>query len=117
MQATHTMERRPFLKAIEVALQNRAVKSYLVVGIAFKPGQSYCGNSPSLAFANQLRDMGLNVFILDPLVTKSEHTLLSQEEALDKLETGEIEMVVLGMRQWNVDFERLKKYRHISFIE
>ena len=116
MSATETTKNRPQAKAEEVVNEHPNAEKILVVGVAFKPGQSYCGNSPGLAMARALsRKHGKKVYILDPLVTECEFPLLSAQDAIDKLESKEIDLVCVAMKQQEINFELLNKFPLVSF--
>jgi nucleotide sugar dehydrogenase len=63
-------ELRPKQKAEMIIKEYKNMKNVLVVGAAFKPGETLLVNSPSVDLTQELIDNNVNVDIYDPLVVK-----------------------------------------------
>jgi nucleotide sugar dehydrogenase len=106
--ATKTTLERPVQKAQELVDKYENVHNVMVVGVAFKPGESITVNSPGAAFATALKDAhGKNVYVLDPLASSIDPTF--QYVTMDKVKNKEIDIVCVAMKQRGVDLEMLEK--------
>lgn len=105
--ATESTRQRPANKAAMFAKQHTG--RILVVGVAFKPGQSLTDNSPSLAFATALKDTN-EVYLYDPLVDRSRlasFDILYDEEFTKEVIEDQFEVVFVGMHQRGIDWSVL----------
>ena len=66
--AVKKSEQRPDKKAQQILVENKHSNNFLIVGAAFKPGESVITNSPSIELTKSLCKNGKNIFIYDPLV-------------------------------------------------
>lgn len=105
MQATHTTLKRPQQKAAELVQEYPIAQNILVVGVAFKPGESYTMNAPGLEFAKSLKnDHKKSVTILDPLVRNlTEFETVSFGGSILLIEQKIVDVVVIAMKQHRVD--------------
>ena len=107
--ATDVTLKRPEEKANQIEEEN-----VLVVGLAFKPGESYTMNSPGLDIANALVTNGKNVTVYDPLVdpeTKpvKHHKFLDNEDWNSEYIINNFDAVVVAIKQRDIDFTVLGK--------
>ena len=124
--ATETMRDRPAKLAWEIynersSILNKKSLRVLVIGVAFKPGQSVISCSPGLAFARAMKELGCKTLMYhDPLVAQSSIEWiprLSQENfrvsVIDKL----FDLVCVCMKQELVDFEILDQLKtaHVKY--
>ncbi len=84
----------------------------LVVGLAFKPGESYTMNSPGLNIANALVKNGKSVTVYDPLVDPAtkpvmHHTFLDTDNWTSDYISNNFEAVIVAIKQRCVDFDVL----------
>lgn len=109
MQATHTTLQRPQQKAQELVAKYPEATNFLVVGVAFKPGESYTMNAPGLEFAKALKNNHKKkVTILDPLVTSlKDFDTLSFGGSILCIEHKQFDIVVIAMKQHKVHFSAL----------
>ena len=70
--ALKTTESRPEQKALNIINNNKNIKKCLVIGAAFKPGQTLLANSSSIDLVNTFVNNGIDVTIYDPLIDKPE---------------------------------------------
>jgi nucleotide sugar dehydrogenase len=105
MQATHNTLQRPQQKAAELVHEHSDAQNILVVGVAFKPGESYTMNAPGLEFAKSLKnEHKKNVIILDPLVTNlKEFETVTFGGSILRIEQKQVDIVVIAMKQHKVD--------------
>lgn len=68
--STLSMENRPYQKAKQIVEMYPNAQNILVVGIAFKKGESVLTNSPSYELYKTLLKYGKNVKVYDPFVLK-----------------------------------------------
>lgn len=107
--ATHTTVDRPAKKASEIVSLNPCANTYLVVGLAFKKGESLTTNSPGLAFATALKNNhDKRVYGLDPVVQKGEIDCITFDEAMKKIKSKDIDIVCVAMKQTLIDYELLQ---------
>ncbi len=84
----------------------------LVVGLAFKPGESYTMNSPGLDIANALVKNGKSVTVYDPFVDPStkpvmHHKFLNTDNWSSDYISNNFEAVVVAIKQRDIDFNVL----------
>jgi nucleotide sugar dehydrogenase len=118
--ATKTTLARPVQKAQELVDKYENVHNVMVVGVAFKPGESITVNSPGATFATVLKDAhGKNVCVLDPLADATDPTFqyVSMDETVEKIKKKEIDIVCVAMKQWDVDLEMLERVCNESGVE
>lgn len=103
--ATDITLTRPQMKAVEFTGYN----NILVVGVAFKPGESYTMNSPGLAFATELAKLGKNVTIFDPLVScdLSNNMNMLPPSSWNKETLESYDAIVVTIKQVDVDMSVL----------
>ena len=109
MQATKTTLQRPQQKAEELVTKHPNVQNILVVGVAFKPGESYTMNAPGLEFAKALKnEHQKNVIILDPLVTSlKDFQTVTFGGSIIRIEQNEVDIVVIAMKQHMIDYSAI----------
>ena len=73
-RSVQLMEKRPRVKSNEI-IDNSTKQNILVIGLAFKPGETLTTNSPSIDMVKELLNNGHKVKIYDPLVYKSNKNL------------------------------------------
>lgn len=118
-EATQAMEDRPTTKALKIAETFPQVQKILVVGVAFKPGQSVCDHSPGLALAHRLLDLDKTVALYDPLVSQFppqfEWTLTAKNWNASYIEAN-FDLVFVAMEQRKVDWSVLSDARvHVLY--
>ncbi|TPX67388.1 hypothetical protein SpCBS45565_g03840 [Spizellomyces sp. 'palustris'] len=105
-QATLASAERPARKAREL-FDEYQPKRVLVIGMAFKPGQSVISYSPQEMFVRELQNIGVEVFFYDPLVEQSQIpycTKLSSADFQESFIEDEFDVVAVTMPQHKVDF-------------
>jgi nucleotide sugar dehydrogenase len=108
--ATETTIARPQTKAQELVNKYPNAQNILVIGVAFKPGETYTMNAPGLAFAKALKDVhNKNVDVHDPLVTRGaeDFTQVDFETAVSKVKNNEYDIVCVAMNQLHTDIHGL----------
>lgn len=108
--ATDASLNRPKNKANEI--MDRADK-VLVVGLAFKPGESYTMNSPGLDLANHLHSMNKNVTVYDPLVDPNNLSVrhlnfLKEEDWNSESIKSNFDAVVVAIKQHKINYDVLR---------
>jgi UDP-N-acetyl-D-mannosaminuronate dehydrogenase len=109
MQATKTTLARPQAKAQEIVDKYPNAQSILVVGVAFKPGESYTMNAPGLELAKALQSQhGKTVYIHDPLVTPIDgYTHLDEASVNDEIKNHTFDAVCIAMKQVGANIEHI----------
>lgn len=111
--ATKRMEERPSKLALGMLAKykkaSKQLQRILIVGIAFKPGQSVMSYSPSLNFARALMDQDRDVTVYDPLVQEQDITKrglksLSTEEFSQETLKDQFDLIAIMMRQHRINF-------------
>lgn len=108
--ATETTLARPQTKAQELVQKYPNAQNILVIGVAFKPGESYTMNAPGLAFAKALKDVhNKTVHVHDPLVTRGaeDFAQVDFETAVSKIKNNEYDAVCVAMNQLHTDIHCL----------
>lgn len=106
--ATHASLNRPYEKAKEIM---NCGHNILIVGLAFKPGESYTMNSPGLELAKCLKESGRNVHVYDPLVDKetTKMQFIDNDKWNVKYIDEHYDAVVVAIKQHDIDFNVLNK--------
>ena len=109
--ATDASLNRPRQKATEIV---KHADTVLVVGLAFKPGESYTMNSPGLDLANHLHMMGKEVVVYDPLVDPDNLTVrhlkfLSEHDWNTEYIKKHFQAVVIAIKQSKIDYNVLRE--------
>lgn len=91
-------------------------KKILVVGLAFKPGESYTMNSPGLEFANELIKMGKDVVVYDPLIDHeskpvSHLKFLDSEKWDSDYIIKNFTSIVIAIKQTKIDYNILNNIK------
>lgn len=108
--ATHTTCDRPARKAAEIVALHPCANTFMVVGLAFKKGESLTTNSPGLAFSMSLKNNhDKRVYGLDPFVSDSGIDSITYDEAIKKIRSREIDAVCIAMKQNDIEHDMLKK--------
>lgn len=125
--ATEKMWQRPVIvaKRLMDRLNKRLVHPrVLVVGIAFKPGQSLTTNAPGLILIQALQEMeGVKVQFADPLVEQDVVPYVSKLNEKTQWTSEHIESnfdaVVIAMKQTGLDLDIIKNSRVIveTFVQ
>lgn len=107
--ATSTALKRPETKAMEIG---QDADNILVVGLAFKPGESYTMNSPGLDMTNVLVKNGKNVVVFDPFVDPVSNPVkhlkfLDTDNWNSEFISNNFDAVVVAIKQRNIDFNVL----------
>ena len=99
--ATEFNERRPYNKASEIVQNYPTANTFLIIGCAFKQGESVTEHSPGLKLAEILqKEFMKKVLVHDPLVTQNEF------ENAD-LNNWIFDIVVIAVRQKCIDYDLL----------
>lgn len=137
-------ELRPKQKAEMIIKNNKNLKNVLVVGAAFKPGETLLVNSPSIELSNTLIENNINVDIYDPLVVQNkknyEHVFKNSNNNFSRYlfplsmfgnSTGNVkwikkeeytltdiiykyDCVIVTLKQNEIDWDILKKYECLN---
>jgi UDP-N-acetyl-D-mannosaminuronate dehydrogenase len=106
--ATKASEMRPIKKALDL-INDHKPQRVLVVGLAYKPGQSITYKSPSIPYVNTLLENGVDVHYYDPFVSyPSLPRLADKDFNIENLEAT-YDVVCVCMKQDKVDYDLLKK--------
>lgn len=95
----------------------------LVIGAAFKPGQSVISCSPTILFAERLKELEIACQYVDPLVPQTMVPAIAKfdEKAFNAAAIDEnFDIVVIGMKQTGLDYSQLNCLRHAqvkSFVD
>jgi nucleotide sugar dehydrogenase len=101
--ATAISEQRPIQKALDIVRQHNP-KRVLVVGLAYKPGQSITYKSPSIPYVNTLLENSVDVHYYDPLVSYPSLPRVSDIDFNAEHLNANYDMVCVCMKQPDVDY-------------
>lgn len=114
--ANDRMQARPATLADKlIADSGLARPRVLVIGQAFKPGQSVISCSPSIMFAEQIKSRGSEVAFVDPLVPASAVPQIPKMADADFTTAyidANFDSVVIGMKQVGLDYDVLQSLTH-----
>lgn len=103
--ATDVMCSRPSQKAVEFIKAFPSCNSIIVIGIAFKPGETLTVNSPAYMFAMDLRNIHQKiVYTCDPFVDAMDQYHITVDEVTGKIKQRQIDIVCIALKQSNIDF-------------
>jgi UDP-N-acetyl-D-mannosaminuronate dehydrogenase len=105
--ATKSSELRPVNKALEI-VNTYKPKRVLVIGMAYKPGQSITYKSPSIPYVNTLSEQGVDVHYYDPLVTYPSLARLADKDFTAEYLEATYDVICICMKQHKIDFSILK---------
>lgn len=119
LTATKMMKERPIVEAQKLLKTN--IKKILVVGIAFKPGESTTINSPGLSYANELLDNNVDVTLYDPLVVTKQFSdkfnyLKTENWNTDYIDNT-FDAVCVTIKQKNINMSVLDKCQKVKIIK
>jgi nucleotide sugar dehydrogenase len=103
--ATTTTHQRPLKKAEELCKLYPDIDNILVVGQAFKPGESLTIFSPAHIFTKELIKLGKNVTIYDPFIEEYSKFNWTLEEI------NKYPYIIIAMKQINIDYSLLENYK------
>jgi nucleotide sugar dehydrogenase len=106
--ATKASEMRPIKKALHL-IDNHKPQRVLVVGLAYKRGQSITYKSPSIPYVNTLLENGVDVHYYDPLVSYPSLPRLADKDFNIEYLEATYDVVCVCMKQDKVDYDVLKK--------
>jgi nucleotide sugar dehydrogenase len=129
-------EERPYKKAEQILSENKNINSILIIGAAFKPGESIITNSPSIDLAKALSQSGKKICIYDPLVVNkynvdtncnyvnsilnpfcSKHGEISwisdAEFTADNI-LNKMDVIIVCMKQYNINWDILCKVEKLG---
>jgi nucleotide sugar dehydrogenase len=129
-------EMRPEEKAKMILNDNKNVKNILVVGAAFKPGETLLTNSPAIGLSKTFIENGLDVYIHDPLVKnepnicETEYSYLSMlnpfslrkgsvywlkesDFTVDNI-LNSIDIIIICMKQHNINWDIIDKLERLD---
>jgi nucleotide sugar dehydrogenase len=104
--ATSQTENRPIKKATEIVNKHNPQK-VLVVGVAYKPGESITYCSPTIPFMNTLSEKGVTVEYYDPLVEYPGYTRISSNEWNPEYLNKIYDVICVCTKQTGIDFSVL----------
>lgn len=120
--ATNIMESRPFIHAMQLIDKYRP-KKILIVGIAFKPGQTTIAGSGSILFIKILLAHGIIIKYYDPLIGRIPSIESNMCCMMDPLEwttsyiDANYDVVAICIRQTNIDYSILEKVTKTQLID
>lgn len=123
MKATEITLNRPKREAQNLIKYNPKIKNVLVIGIAFKPGESTTVNSPGLDYANELMKSNINVTLYDPNVAiyqyilKKPFNILLQHQYTTSYIDSHFDTVCIAIKQINIDWTILQKCKCANIIK
>jgi nucleotide sugar dehydrogenase len=109
--STELMNNRPKKKAHELLHKYKNAENILICGIGFKKGESLLTNSPAFSLYNQLKALGKNVVVFDPIVQENPLNLskdicfVSNENLKQSLRKNDLVIVAHSYAN-----EEIKKY-------
>lgn len=113
MEATKITLNRPKNEARKLIQNYPNIKSVLVVGIAFKFGESLTTNSAGLSYAHELINNGISVTLYDPMVDMTQFTkifnILNENEFTTEYIDNNFNFVCVAIKQRNIDLSVLYK--------
>lgn len=109
LEAATTQTRyRPAKKACKVVSRYPHANAFVVIGAAFKPGESSTTNSPGLALYRELVQTHKKaVTLLDPFVSDASLPLVSSSETIQNIKSNAVDVVCVAMKQRNIDFDAI----------
>ena len=107
-ESTKKMEERPIEKATELISKYHPEK-VLVVGLGFKPGESFTVHSGALPFTQTLKDNGVVCHYYDPLVDSDICDKMPTENWCQHKLTKEYDAIAICTKQTGIDFSVLDK--------
>lgn len=117
--ATELMFQRPIKEAMKL-LRDAKIKKVLVVGIAFKTGESLTTNASGLAYAKELQKLNADTYIYDPLVRLDDPTVKRLKRIdnsnwnLEFLDTFDV--ICIAIKQRGIDYNILKGCKHAKIV-
>lgn len=132
-----TTEKRPYEKGIAILNENTNIKNVLIVGAAFKPGETLLSNSPAIGLATSFIENGKDVYMYDPLITSEPKIdicsnsgffsrinpfyikngkscwLKHSDFTVDNL-VDSIDVIVVYMKQHNIDWDVIDKLERLN---
>ena len=112
MSATKMMKDKPIMEAKKLVELEPNFRRILIVGIAFKPGESATTNSPGLEFANELAKHGMHITVYDPTATKENSIpfeILREDNWDAKYIDNNFDYVCVTIRQKSIKIHILKQ--------
>jgi nucleotide sugar dehydrogenase len=112
-RATELTMNRPVDKATKFKRIYKSAKRVVVIGAGFKPGQSVTSYSPGLALASQLRKLGIEVVLHDPLIeshnpaVKSFEILCSKKWENAQVISEEFDAIIVAIKQHQINWDIL----------
>jgi len=103
--ATVTTHQRPLKKTEELCLLYPDIDNILIIGQAFKPGESLTIFSPANIFTKELIKLGKNVTIYDPFIEEYSKFNWTLEEI------NKYPYIIIAMKQINIDYSLLENYK------
>lgn len=118
--ANDKMQARPTTLAEKLVAESLAVNPrVLVIGAAFKSGQSVTACSPCILFSERLQQLNINTKYIDPLVPQSGVPGIPpyQESQFNATELDRnFDIIVIGMKQIGLDYEQLERLEHAKVV-
>jgi nucleotide sugar dehydrogenase len=108
---TTAVESRVLEKANKIKDKN--LKNVLIIGAAYKPGQTSTENSSGIKLYNELKRLNVNSKIYDPLVSQINPELrnfLEKENFNLNYLINNFDCIIISIKQHNVDFSILENY-------
>lgn len=95
------VESRVIKKALDIKVKE--YKKVLIIGAAYKPGQTSIENSPGIKLFNKLQEMNIYVKLYDPLVIQTDK-YLEFENFTKEYISKNFDHIVIAIKQHNIDY-------------
>ena len=120
LTATEMMKNKPILEARKLLKTN--IQKVLVVGLAFKYGESTTINSPGMSYANELLQNNIDVTLYDPLVEFNNppncmYNFLKMENWNSDYIDNTFDVVCIAIKQKNIDMKILDGCHKVKIIK
>jgi nucleotide sugar dehydrogenase len=113
---------RPRKKGLEI-LDNYSFNNVLVIGMAFKPGESVISHSPSIELIKTLKNAQKNVYVYDPIIQQDPQfpNEIKQNYSFitDNLFNGStlknlFDIIIIAMPQKNVNYTQVNTFKKLG---
>lgn len=119
--ANDRMQARPAMLADKIIAESKVKNPrVLIIGTAFKPGQSVISCSPSIMFGQRLQEREVYCEYVDPLVPQNvipDIPRFNERYFSAKRIDEDFDIVVVGMKQIGLDYSQLKQLEHAEVRE
>lgn len=113
---------RPHLKGLEI-LDKYTFNNVLVIGMAFKPGESVISNSPSIELMKTLKNAQKNVYVYDPIIQqdpqfpneiKKNYSFITDNLFNGTTLKNLFDIIIIAMPQKNVAYNQVHLFKKLG---